>query len=208
MHLESPRRTSSTSAKPSHSDSQYVNIPPGYSKHVAICASRRDSSGLNIQRRAWYDVLELISLVSSLPMVDYVQYRTVLARIKSLPGVPRGRTTSTRGYYPGTLDAFMSLGLGSSNNGATFSHLQCANRDVFIRGTACSKFGVLLCSKVSRRQDSKCPKTERFRTIWQCCLVKVNKYRMFCWARSDISPPIVLFRAVSEATLAETPYRL
>ena len=59
---------------------------------------------------------------------------------------------SKRECYTGRLDAFMSLGLGSEENGATFSHLRCANRDIFIRGSAgrsCPNSGVLLCSKVS-----------------------------------------------------------
>lgn len=81
-------------------------------------------------------------------MVDHgVQYRAVLERIKSLP---RGRSTSKRERYTGTLDTFMSLGLGSEENGATFSHPRCANRDVLTRGSTlrpCPNSGMLVCSK-------------------------------------------------------------
>jgi hypothetical protein len=97
---------------------------------------------------SWYRYLPVLPMV----MVDYVQYRTVLARIKSLPRV---RATSKRECYTGTPDAFMSLGLGSGENGETFSHLRCANRDIFIRGSAskpCPNSGVLVCSKVSGYQ--------------------------------------------------------
>ncbi|KAG6901283.1 hypothetical protein C0995_014251 [Termitomyces sp. Mi166 len=56
---------------------------------------------------------------------------------------PTLRATNKEKSYVGSLETFLSLGLGSAANGLTLSNIPCANHDV----DPCSRAGIMLCRK-------------------------------------------------------------
>lgn len=81
-------------------------------------------------------------------MADYVpvRYKSMLSRIRK----SRTNAKERQEYYSGTLETFMSLGLGSGVNGGAISQLLCGNSNLSARGSVspCSNPGVLACSRV------------------------------------------------------------
>ncbi|KAF5385773.1 hypothetical protein D9615_002203 [Tricholomella constricta] len=73
----------------------------------------------------------------------------------------KGRRERESKYYTGTLETFMSLGLGSGADGATISRVPCANQipqGLGLLPKPCAHTGVLACSKcmlVKRQHWSK-----------------------------------------------------
>ncbi|KAF9461057.1 hypothetical protein BDZ94DRAFT_855912 [Collybia nuda] len=81
-------------------------------------------------------------------MANYVpvRYKSMLSRIRR----PRVNALGRGEYYGGTLETFMSLGLGSGVDGGTISQLPCGNSRMAGRGSGgpCVDPGVLACSRV------------------------------------------------------------
>ncbi|KAF8074569.1 hypothetical protein FPV67DRAFT_1605325 [Lyophyllum atratum] len=78
-------------------------------------------------------------------VVDYARCRAVLARIRRSKPLAEGKR------YPGTLETYMSLGLGSGAEGATISQAVCANQlPAYGQGLGPKPWthaGLLACSK-------------------------------------------------------------